>query len=196
MSAHVEQATQSGAVRAHPLAKSSHARWTDEQITMLRRLRAASLTKREIADQMPGRTLQSIDNACLRFGIPVGEMLAERLYEQAQQRAWANEKDQELMAFWAAGMHQDDIGGKLGRTPSAVLRRLDRLRAMGHPVARRVGGPRPGTVQAKNIQTSQKREVMAQVVVVLIDRNCLHCFRRFQAKSRFLRLCEYCRNQA
>lgn len=91
--------------------------WTDEEDAVLRQF-AGKATRREIADKLPGRTVEAVKKRLQRL-----ELI---MHARAPAQPWTAEQDDVLRA-WSGKAGIRVIAKKVGRTRGAVYSRMEYL---------------------------------------------------------------------
>ena len=92
--------------------------WTPEDENALYELTERKATRKEMSETL-GRSPRSVKMKLMELG----------LYEKSKSaRAWSEDEEQKLVAFYKDGVDLENIALELGRSVNAIVSRLVRLR--------------------------------------------------------------------
>jgi len=172
------------------------ARWSGDEIVRLRRLMADPAVLRSAIPDMLGRSADAVRKMVELLGI------GSPAPSTRPGDGWTAEQLATLRRMWRTH-ERHEIAEAVGRTIAAVSRKANNLR-LGPRI---VSPARDAAHKAQALEAVRKaREAQAAkraanpmsprepvFAPALVDRKCLRCSKAFQAPTRFLRLCDYCR---
>lgn len=110
--------------------------WTDAQVRTALRLRAEGRQLRDIAAEIPGRSVKAVEQMFgrIRKGtipVPAGCAYPDKGIHHGPGVGWSEAEVLSLREMWAAGFSVSAIGVKMGRPPDSVGSKLTALGLWG-----------------------------------------------------------------
>jgi hypothetical protein len=123
----IQQLRLAGRINGHPVSPTAHRPWTNEEESLLVRLRSRDAKLHQIVAKLPHRTPRAIE-ARISTLLEADE-LERTAYSPQSRRPWSAEEDELVAAMRAASVTEPEMAKALGRTiPSIKSRIAQRVR--------------------------------------------------------------------